>query len=151
VRFLADAHISIEMVAMLRGLGHDCLDALAMPPRMADVDVLHMAANDQRVVLTWDKDFGELVFLHAIACPGVALIRVSLPNDTERVAHVRSGLAGRPVPSAGIIRDNYEQRRPSQAAPVTATVVIESHRLRLRAVHTGRRIRRSGPGRGGTP
>jgi predicted nuclease of predicted toxin-antitoxin system len=90
MKFLADAHISVEMVMMLRDLGHDCLDSSAIPPRMADVEVLRMAANDARVVVTSDKDFGALVFIHAIDCPGVVLIRIALAIEAERVAHVRS-------------------------------------------------------------
>jgi predicted nuclease of predicted toxin-antitoxin system len=89
VRFLADAHISREMVAMLRDLGHDCLDSAAVPPRMPDVDVLRMAADEQRIVVTADKDFGELVFVHGIACPGVVLIRIALAEEKDRVAHLR--------------------------------------------------------------
>jgi predicted nuclease of predicted toxin-antitoxin system len=89
VKFLADAHISRSMVAMVRELGHDCLDSAAIPPRMPDVDVLRMAAGDQRIVVTSDKDFGELVFVHGIACPGVVLIRVTLADEKDRVAHVR--------------------------------------------------------------
>jgi predicted nuclease of predicted toxin-antitoxin system len=90
VKFLADAHISVEMVAMIHGLGHDCADASAIPPRMPDVDVLRMAADDGRVVVTADKDFGELVFVHQISCPGVILVRVPLADEADRVAHVRS-------------------------------------------------------------
>lgn len=71
---------------MIRGLGHDCLDSSAVPLRMPDVDVLRMAEQDQRVVLTSDKDFGELVFVHGIACPGVVLIRLALAEETDRVA-----------------------------------------------------------------
>jgi predicted nuclease of predicted toxin-antitoxin system len=90
MRFLSDAHISREMVAMVRDLGHDCLDASAVPSRMPDVDVLRMAASQGRVVLTSDKDFGELVFVHRIPCPSVILIRVALADKTDRVATVRS-------------------------------------------------------------
>lgn len=90
MRFLADAHISIEMVAMLRDLGHDCLDSSAIPPRMPDVDVLQSAAADDRIVITSDKDFGELVFVHAIRCPGVVLIRLAQANEADRVVFVRS-------------------------------------------------------------
>lgn len=90
MKFLADAHISVEMVAMIRGLGNDCLDASAIPPRMPDVGVLRMAADDSRVVLTADKDFGELVFVHNIRSPGVILIRVALAHEIDRVAYVRS-------------------------------------------------------------
>lgn len=90
MKFLADAHISIELIGMLRELGHDCLDSSAIPPRLPDVDVLQSAAADGRVVITSDKDFGELVFVHAIPCPGVVLIRVALANETDRVAFIRS-------------------------------------------------------------
>jgi predicted nuclease of predicted toxin-antitoxin system len=78
------------MVAMIRDLGHDCLDSSAIPTRMPDVDVLRMAANDGRVVVTSDKDFGELIFVYHIPCPGVVLIRVALADETSRVRHVRS-------------------------------------------------------------
>ena len=46
---------------MLRYLGHDCADSSAIPPRMSDIDVLRMAADQGRVVITSYKDFGELV------------------------------------------------------------------------------------------
>jgi predicted nuclease of predicted toxin-antitoxin system len=87
MKFLADAHISREMVAMIRDLGRD---AATIPPRMPDVDLLRMAAGEQRIMVTSDKDFGELVFVHSIACPGVVLIRVALADEKDRVAHVRS-------------------------------------------------------------
>jgi predicted nuclease of predicted toxin-antitoxin system len=90
VKFLADANVSMEMVAMLRDLGHDCMDSSKIPPRMQDVDVLRMAADDARIVLTSDKDFGELIFIHRIACSGVVLIRVASALESARVAHVRS-------------------------------------------------------------
>ena len=90
MNFLADAHISQEMIAMIRSLGHDCLDSTAIPARMPDVDVLQMAAAEGRVVITADKDFGELVFLHQIACPGVVLVRLDAADETDRVAKLRS-------------------------------------------------------------
>jgi predicted nuclease of predicted toxin-antitoxin system len=90
MKFLADAHIGVEMVAMLRDLSHDCTDGSTIPPRLPDVEVLRRAAADGRVVITADKDFGELVFSHGIDCPGVVLIRIALADETERVAHLRS-------------------------------------------------------------
>jgi predicted nuclease of predicted toxin-antitoxin system len=90
MKFLADANISQEMIRMIRGLGHDCADASIIPPRMMDVDVLKMAAADDRVVVSADKDFGELVFVHGIPSPGVVLIRVRLATESDRVERVRS-------------------------------------------------------------
>jgi hypothetical protein len=54
MKFLADAHISVEMVAMLRELGHDCTDGSSIPPRLPDLDVLHLAASQGCVVITAD-------------------------------------------------------------------------------------------------
>lgn len=90
MKFLADAHISMEMVAMIRDLGDECLDSSAIPPRMPDVDVLRKAESEGRVVITSDKDFGELVFVYGISCAGVVLIRVALADEADRVAYVRS-------------------------------------------------------------
>lgn len=90
MRFQADAHISVEMVSMIRALGHDCADASTIAPREPDVSILHRAAAENRVVLTADKDFGELVFAHAIACPGVILIRLAATDEADRVERVRS-------------------------------------------------------------
>ncbi len=90
MKFLADAHISVEMVAMIRDLGHECVDASAIPLRMPDVEVLRMAAELGCIVVTADKDFGELVFVHRIACPGVVLLGVALADEDDRVAYIRS-------------------------------------------------------------
>jgi len=75
---------------MIRDLGHDCLDSSIIPARIQDVDLLRMAAADQRVMVTYDKDLGELIFVHGISCRGVLLIRVALADENDRVAHVRS-------------------------------------------------------------
>ena len=88
MKFQADAHVSVEIVEMLRRLGHDVLDAGTIPPRKPDVDILKDAAADDRVVVTADKGFGDLIFLHAIAAPGVVLVRLPMADERDRVAHL---------------------------------------------------------------
>jgi predicted nuclease of predicted toxin-antitoxin system len=90
VDFQADAHISREIVEMIRSLGHDCADASSIPIAMPDVDVLRTASAAGRVIVTADKDFGELVFVHAIGSPGVILLRLTMATERERVAHLQS-------------------------------------------------------------
>ena len=85
MKLLADAHISRAMVNYLAGLGHDVLHAAALSPRMSDSAILKRAATDGRIVLTADKDFGELCFRRLIACAGVVLLRMSAPSERERV------------------------------------------------------------------
>lgn len=90
MKFQADAHISIEMVELLRRLGHDCLDGFTLPPRLPDLDLLTAAARDDRIVITADKDFGELVIRYRIPCPAVVLIRIDIDDEQSKVAYLAS-------------------------------------------------------------
>ena len=85
MRLLADAHISRAMVGHLDALGHDVLHVATISPRMSDSAILKRAASDGRVVLTADKDFGELCFRRLIPCTGVVLLRLSASSETERL------------------------------------------------------------------
>ena len=48
---------------MLTDLGHDVLSGLETDPRATDEALLALANQEQRVLITEDKDFGELVFV----------------------------------------------------------------------------------------
>lgn len=85
MKLLADAHISRRMMNYLVGLGHDVLHVAALSPRMSDSDILRRAALDKSVVLTADKDFGELCFRRLIPCAGVVLLRLNAPSETSRL------------------------------------------------------------------
>jgi predicted nuclease of predicted toxin-antitoxin system len=85
MKLLADAHISRAMVNYLLGLGRDILHVAVMSPRMSDSNILKLAASEGRVVLTADKDFGELCFLRLIPCVGVVLLRLNAPTETSRL------------------------------------------------------------------
>jgi predicted nuclease of predicted toxin-antitoxin system len=85
MKFLADAHISRAMVNYLLGLGHDVIHVAVISPRMSDSNILKLAAAEGRVVLTADKDFGELCFLRLIPCIGVILLRLIAPTETARL------------------------------------------------------------------
>jgi predicted nuclease of predicted toxin-antitoxin system len=85
MRLLADAHIGRAMTAFLLGLGHDVLHAATLPPKLSDSDILRRAADDARIVLTADKDFGELCFLRVLPCSGVVLLRLTATSETDRL------------------------------------------------------------------
>jgi len=69
MRILADAHIGWLIVRHLESLGHDVLRAATLPPSTSDAEVLKRAVGEGRVILTSDKDFGELVSAW-LACGG---------------------------------------------------------------------------------
>jgi len=85
MKLLADAHISRAMIAFLQSLGHDVVHVATIAPRMSDSTILRLAATEGRVVLTSDRDFGELCFLRLIPSAGVVLLRLSSPSEKERL------------------------------------------------------------------
>ncbi len=48
-----------------------------MAPGVSDQDVLNLANHEQAVLVTADKDFGELVFRQHLLNPGVILLRLT--------------------------------------------------------------------------
>ena len=75
------------MRAVLTDLGHDVSSALERDPKAADEDVLALALQEQRVLITEDKDFGELVFVRRLPHP--CIVRFVDMRIAEKVAAMR--------------------------------------------------------------
>ena len=75
------------MHATLTELGHDVESMLDRDPRATDEEVLAIALSEQRVLITEDKDFGELVFVRRLPHP--CIIRFTDMPLTEKVAAIR--------------------------------------------------------------
>jgi predicted nuclease of predicted toxin-antitoxin system len=86
MRLLLDAHISRPIMQYLESIGHDCTHAALLSPKMSDRAILERAVRERRVVMTADKDFGELVFRGQFAVAGVVLLRFRLMSEAERTA-----------------------------------------------------------------
>jgi predicted nuclease of predicted toxin-antitoxin system len=83
VRILADENISGTIIETLRERGHDILSVKESMRGQRDERVLARAQSEQRLVVTHDKDFGELAFRHGLpASCGVILLRLS-GNDPD--------------------------------------------------------------------
>ena len=74
MRFVADEGCDFAVVRALRSNGHDVVAVAEISPRVADDEVLELA-RDARILLTEDKDFGELVYAKGLRSCGVILIR----------------------------------------------------------------------------
>jgi len=79
VRFVADECFPKAAVDALRERGHDVLWVRTASPGIPDTAVLSLAGAERRVVLTFDKDFGELAFSSGLdVSTGVVLFRLPL-------------------------------------------------------------------------
>jgi predicted nuclease of predicted toxin-antitoxin system len=81
LRFLADESCDFVVVRALRVAGYDVLAIAEQASGTSDRDVIQLALDDGRVLLTEDKDFGQLVFAAFAGSRGVILIR--FPSDAR--------------------------------------------------------------------
>lgn len=99
--FLADESCDFAVVRALRGAGHDVLAVAEVRPRADDEAVLAFARGQQRVLLTEDKDFGQLVYAHDEATGGVLLVRYGADSRSQLPSDVLQLVAQRGVDLVG--------------------------------------------------
>jgi predicted nuclease of predicted toxin-antitoxin system len=85
VKFLADENIHGDIVAWLRSQGQDVLYAAESLTGTSDDELLSTARREDRILITDDKDFGELVFHRRLITRGVVLLRLESQSMADRV------------------------------------------------------------------
>jgi predicted nuclease of predicted toxin-antitoxin system len=88
VRFLGDAGISPRTIEHLRSTGHDAVHLRERDlARAADAQICDFARSDDRVVLTFDLDFGAILALTVQTRPSVIIFRLS--DETAKSVNSR--------------------------------------------------------------
>jgi predicted nuclease of predicted toxin-antitoxin system len=82
MKFLANENIEKRIITFLRNAGHDVSYCAEIRPRLDDDAVLHIANREHRIIITNDKDFGELTYLQHKTKTGILLLRFQI-EDTE--------------------------------------------------------------------
>ena len=77
MKIVADENIDQQVVDRLRSDGHEVLSVSELDPGIDDDAVLLMSRESNAVLLTADKDFGELIFRQRLLHSGVVLIRLA--------------------------------------------------------------------------
>ena len=85
---LANENFPGVAVTALRQLGNDVAWIREDSPGLTDIQVLDRANRDSRILITFDKDFGELAFRYGLpASCGIILFRISM-SSPEQVANL---------------------------------------------------------------
>ena len=80
MKFLADMGISLRTINWLRELGHDVVHLRDRGlQRLPDDEILALALVEQRVILTIDLDFAQLLAVSKQALPSVILSSLWVP------------------------------------------------------------------------
>lgn len=93
MKLLADEGVDGRIVARLRSDGHDVTYVAELAPGITDDAVLEMASREGRLLLTADKDFGELFFRLHRAASGVLLVRLAGLSSGARAETVAQAVA----------------------------------------------------------
>jgi len=86
MRVLADENIPLETVRALRAAGHDVYAASETAVGTSDEALLKVATAEQRLLITFDRDFGELATRRGEAAPGGILLLRFTPRSAEEVS-----------------------------------------------------------------
>ena len=112
MRFLVDRCAGHRLAEWLGNNGHDVVEAQTLGPDPGDRALLELAESENRVLVTMDKDFGELIYLRRVSHAGL----IRLPD--VRVA--------RRIEMVGELIDQY-----SEALEDRAIVTIQGGRVRV--------------------
>lgn len=113
MRFLADESCDFAVIRALRTADHDVLAVAEVAAGAKDVAVIVMARESGRVLLTEDKDFGQLAYGGGHGGTGVVLLR--FPASARKQA-----------PAAAVeLVDRFAERLP------TSFIVLAPGRIRI--------------------
>jgi predicted nuclease of predicted toxin-antitoxin system len=114
VRFLVDECCDAALVDGLRADEHDVVYAVESMRGAPDGDVLALAVREHRILITEDKDFGELVYRLQRPAHGIVFLRFEFSEREAKLARLRSVVAD------------------EEARLAAAYVVLEPDKLRIR-------------------
>jgi predicted nuclease of predicted toxin-antitoxin system len=118
MRILANENFPSEAVTALRKRKHDVAWIRTEAPGSSDHEVIARAGAEGRLIVTFDKDFGELAFQSRLpAVCGIVLFRIS-------------------APSAAYIARAAVAALESRADWAGNFAVVEDHRIRMRPLPT---------------
>lgn len=115
MKFLADENFPLPSVHALSVAGHDVAAVVLESPGASGELVLERAVREDRILLTFDRDYGRLLYQQGAVSPGGIVYFRFVPSSLEEPAEYLLALLERSVPSLpGMLtvaeRDRVRQR-----------------------------------------
>jgi predicted nuclease of predicted toxin-antitoxin system len=126
MRFLADENFPRPALLALREAGNDLRSVTEDSPGLSDEEVAELCEQDQRVLLTFDKDFGEMVFRRGLSAGAAIVLFRFVPKSAMEALEVFHSLIKTGVLVPGVFcvvtRDKVrtrQLRRSNRGAALT--------------------------------
>lgn len=88
MRFLANENFPLPSVHLLRHAGHNVAAITEESPGIADDQILARAVAEERIILTFDRDYGELIYRMGLGAASVLLLRYEPHTPREPAHHI---------------------------------------------------------------
>lgn len=96
MQFLANENFPLDAVEAVRKIGHNVVWVRTDCAGAKDPDILRRAVSEQRILLTFDKDFGDLAFRRGLSATcGIVLFRLQASSSAALASMVAAALQSR--------------------------------------------------------
>ena len=116
MKFLTNENLPLPSVYHLREMGHDVLSISEHFPGISDDKVLSLACDQKRTLITFDRDYGELIFLQKLPAPTALIFLRFIPTSPVEAANIVLELVNRgDIEINGyywVVTRNLVRRRP---------------------------------------
>lgn len=93
LKFMIDVGVGKKVEQWLGEQGYDVKTVRSFAPKAEDVEILKIAESESRIVVTMDKDSGELVYRSGKAHAGVLILRLEDATGNEKADVVKKILS----------------------------------------------------------
>ena len=109
MKFLADENIPYPVVKRLRENGFDVTSIYEVKRGLTDEEVARIATAEDRILITFDKDFRMIIFVENITIPGLILLRFP-PKSIEYIYSKLRAVLGLDIDFKGKIVSIHEDK-----------------------------------------
>ncbi|MFZ4656939.1 MAG: DUF5615 family PIN-like protein [Caldilineaceae bacterium] len=88
MQFLANENFPIASVRILRNAGHNVVAIIEDNPGIDDATILAQAVAEGRIILTFDSDYGNLIFRDGLPAAAVIYLRYEPLSPQEPAFHI---------------------------------------------------------------
>ena len=85
LKFLVDVGVGKSIEDFLTEHLYDIKSVRSIDPKMPDQNILKLASKEERIIITMDKDFGELVYQSKMNHSGIILLRLEDATAEEKL------------------------------------------------------------------
>lgn len=90
MKFIVDENAGPSVAKWLVSIGHEAFSIYDETPGISDDEILKKAFDENLIVVTSDKDFGELVFKNNMPHKGIILMRLANELSSNKIQVLQS-------------------------------------------------------------